>query len=150
MAVGFSVEIGLKGWSAVQWTRVPYNGSAPALTALLGGHVHAVSCDTTWLPHVNAGTLRLLATHGENRMKMFPNIPTFKESGYDYVNENVFMMAAPKVFHRAMEDPEFTQTMARMELEVTYRNSEDTKKRIEEIFSRFKRIIEELKIPKGT
>jgi tripartite-type tricarboxylate transporter receptor subunit TctC len=144
----------------IQWTHVPYPGSAPALTALLGGHVMAQSGSTEWIPHVKQGSLRLLATHGERRMKTFPDVPTFRESGYDFVNTVVFMIAAPKgtppavvrklddALRKAMDDPEFIQTMAKMEIEVSYRNSEDTKKYLEAAYAQLGSMIQELKIPK--
>jgi tripartite-type tricarboxylate transporter receptor subunit TctC len=144
----------------IQWTHVPYPGSTPALTALMGGHVTAQSGSTEWIPQVKAGEVRLLATHGEKRMKIFPDVPTFRELGYDFINETVFMAAAPKgtpspivkkleeAFHKAMDDPEFIQTMERMEIEITYRNSEDTKKYLEEAYARLGKMIIELKIPK--
>jgi tripartite-type tricarboxylate transporter receptor subunit TctC len=53
-----------------------------------------------------------------------------------------------EAFHQGMGDPEFIGTMARMEIEVTYRNSEDTKKYLEEAYARLGRMIQELKIPK--
>jgi len=144
----------------IQWTHVPYPGSTPALTALMGGHVTAQSGSTEWIPQIRAGEVRLLATHGEKRMKIFPDVPTFRELGYDFINETVFMMAAPKgtpspivkkleeAFHKAMDDPEFIQVMERMEIEITYRNSEDTKKYLEEAYARLGKMIIELKIPK--
>lgn len=144
----------------IQWTHVPYPGSTPALTALLGGHVTAQSGSTEWIPQIKAGAVRLLGTHGEKRMKLFPDVPTFRELGYDFINETVFMVAAPKgtpspivkkleeAFHKAMDDPEFIQTMEKMEIEVTYRNSEDTKKYLEEAYARLGKMILELKIPK--
>jgi tripartite-type tricarboxylate transporter receptor subunit TctC len=144
----------------IQWTHVPYPGSTPALTALMGGHVTAQSGSTEWIPQVKAGEVRLLATHGEKRMKIFPDVPTFLELGYDFINETVFMVAAPKgtpspivkkleeALHKAIDDPEFIQMMERMEIEITYRNSEDTKKYLEEAYSRLGKMIIELKIPK--
>ena len=144
----------------IQWTHVPYPGSTPALTALMGGHVTAQSGSTEWIPQIRAGEVRLLATHGEKRMKIFPDVPTFRELGYDFINETVFMVAAPKgtpspivkkleeAFHKAMDDPEFIQVMERMEIEITYRNSEDTKKYLEEAYARLGKMIIELKIPK--
>lgn len=144
----------------IQWTHVPYPGSTPALTALMGGHVTAQSGSTEWIPQVKAGEVRLLATHGEKRMKIFPDVPTFRELGYDFINETVFMAAAPKgtpspivkkleeAFHKVMDDPDFIQAMERMEIEITYRNSEDTKKYLEEAYARLGKMIIELKIPK--
>jgi tripartite-type tricarboxylate transporter receptor subunit TctC len=143
----------------IQWTHIPYPGSAPAIAALLGGHISAVSTDTTWMPHVKAGTLRLLATYEENRMKAFPDVPTLRELGYDYTSVTLYLMAAPKgipapvikkledVFRKGMEEPEFIETMSRLELEVTYRNSVEAKKTLEDTYLRFQRIIRELKIP---
>ena len=144
----------------IQWTHVPYPGSTPALTALLGGHVTAQSGSTEWIPQIKAGAVRLLGTHGEKRMKLFSDVPTFRELGYDFINETVFMVAAPKgtpspivkrleeAFHKAMDDPEFIQTMDKMEIEVTYRNSEDTKRYLEEAYARLGKMILELKLPK--
>ncbi len=144
----------------IEWTHVPYPGSTPALTALLGGHVTAQSGSTEWIPQVKAGEVRLLATHGEKRMKIFSGVPTLRELGYDFINETVFMVAAPKgspspivkkleeALHKAMDDPEFTQVMEKMEIEITYRNSEDTKKYLEEAYARLSKMIIELKLPK--
>lgn len=144
----------------IQWTHVPFPGSGPAFTAFLGGHVTAQSGSSESFPHVREGTVRLLASHHEKRWKSFPNIPTFRELGYDFINESVFMFAAPKgtpaavvkrldeAFRKAMEDPEVIQTMEKLEIEISYRNSEDTKKYLEEAYVRLGKMITELKIPK--
>jgi len=144
----------------IQWTLVPFPGMAPAITAVLGGHITAASGDQTFAPHVQKGTLRLLATHGENRMKNFPDVPTFTDLGYDFKGDNMFIIAAPKgiapsavsklddTFHTAMDDPEFIQLMGKLGFEVTYRNSADTRKYLEEAYVRFGRLINELKLPK--
>jgi tripartite-type tricarboxylate transporter receptor subunit TctC len=76
----------------IKWVHVPYAGGAPGLAAVLGGHVTAMSDSTEWLPHVKEGSLRLLVTHGEKRMKSFPNVPTLRDLGYDFINETVFML----------------------------------------------------------
>jgi len=144
----------------IEWTHVPYPGSMPALTALMGGHVTAQSGSTEWIAQIRAGAVRLLATHGERRMRSFPDVPTFRELGYDFINETVFMVAAPKgtpapmvkklddAFHRAMGDPEFIHAMNNLEIEITYRNSEETKKYLEEAYARIGKMILELKIPR--
>ncbi|MGX9936533.1 Bug family tripartite tricarboxylate transporter substrate binding protein [Advenella kashmirensis] len=64
-------------------THVPYKGSLPAVTDLLGGHV-----DLAYMPygtvktHVEQGKLKLLAVASDKRMDVAPNLPTFKELGY--------------------------------------------------------------------
>jgi len=144
----------------LKWTHVPQTGGAPGLAAVLGGHVMAMSDSTEGVPHVKEGSLRLLATHVEKRMKSFPNVPTFRELGYDFINETVFMMAAPKgtpapvikklddSFHKAMDDPQFVQTIANIEFAVSYRNSADTKKYLEDAHARFAEMIKKLGIQK--
>lgn len=144
----------------IQWTHVPYAGGAPGLTALLGGHVTAMSDSTEWLPYVKEGSLRLLATHGEKRMALFPNVPTLRDLGYDFINETVFMIAAPKgtppaivkkldeAFHKAMDDPEFIKVIRTIEFEVAYRNSADTQKYLEDAYNRFGVMIKKLNIQK--
>lgn len=145
---------------SIKWTHVPQTGGAPGLTAVLGGHVTAMSDSTEWLPHVKEGSLRLLATHGEKRMKNFPNVPTFRDLGYDFINETVFMIAAPKgtpapvikkldeSFHKAMDDPKFIETIANIEFAVSYRNSADTKKYLDDAAARFADMIKKLGIQK--
>ncbi|MGE5838697.1 MAG: tripartite tricarboxylate transporter substrate binding protein [Deltaproteobacteria bacterium] len=144
----------------LKWTHVPQTGGAPGLAAVLGGHVTAMSDSTEWLPHVKEGSLRLLATHGEKRMKNFPNVPTFRDLGYDFINETVFMIAAPKgtpapvikkldeSFRQAMDDPQFVQTIANIEFAVSYRNSADTKKYLDDAYARFAELIKKLGIQK--
>ena len=144
----------------IQWTHVPYAGGAPGLTAVLGGHVTAMSDSTEWLPHVKEGSLRLLVTHGERRMKSFSNVPTLRDLGFDFINETVFVIATPKgtppaivkkleeAFHKAMEDSEFIRTIQNLEFDVAYRNSEDTKKYLEDAYNRFAVMIKKLNITK--
>jgi len=52
-----------------------------------------------------------------------------------------------EALHKAMDDPEFIQVMEKMEIEVTYRNSEDTKRYLEEAYARLRKMIVELKLP---
>jgi tripartite-type tricarboxylate transporter receptor subunit TctC len=63
-------------------TMVPYNGTAPALTAILGGEVQYV-CDPVLgpLPHVRAGTMKALAIATAKRTPLLPDVPTSAEQG---------------------------------------------------------------------
>ena len=145
----------------IQWTAIPVEGDNPVVP-LLGGHVSASSAGSAYSIHVRSGALRLLATHGEKRLKSFPDVPTFRECGYDFINESVMMLAAPKgtsiaivsklddAFRKAMDDPEFIRYMQSVDEEITYRNHEDIKKYLTEAYARLGKMIQELKLPVGS
>ena len=61
---------------------VPYKGSAPAMTDLIGGQIQAIF-DTapSALPHIAGGKVRPLAVTGAKRLADLPNVPTFAEAG---------------------------------------------------------------------
>jgi tripartite-type tricarboxylate transporter receptor subunit TctC len=62
---------------------VPFQGAGPAVKALLGGEVQALaSAPGVLKPHVDAGTVRVLANWGGERIPSFPDLPTFKELGF--------------------------------------------------------------------
>jgi tripartite-type tricarboxylate transporter receptor subunit TctC len=61
---------------------VPYKGSGPAVTDLLGGQVHMMFDNIpSSLPHIKSGKLRALATTGAKRDPALPDLPTLAESG---------------------------------------------------------------------
>jgi tripartite-type tricarboxylate transporter receptor subunit TctC len=63
---------------------VPYKGGPPLLTELVGGQVPAgITSLADFLPHQQAGKLRVLATSGSRRSSIAPDVPTFKELGFD-------------------------------------------------------------------
>jgi tripartite-type tricarboxylate transporter receptor subunit TctC len=62
---------------------VPFRGGAPAIQSLIAGDTHfAVISPLAALPHIKAGTVRVLAAGGLERDKQFPDVPTVAESGY--------------------------------------------------------------------
>jgi tripartite-type tricarboxylate transporter receptor subunit TctC len=63
---------------------LPTNGGGPAITAALGNNaqLNAQSTSAT-LQHIKAGKLRPLASYGATRSKVLPDVPTFKELGFD-------------------------------------------------------------------
>jgi len=63
---------------------IPYKGTAPALTALIGGEVQLSYANIPAISaHVKSGRLRPLATTGPKRAELMPDVPTMKESGVD-------------------------------------------------------------------
>ena len=81
--IGFEV---LKRAANVNMTFVPFPGGAPAINALLGGHVTAMfGTYSTASEHVKAGKLRALATASRTRLEALPDVPTVDELGFrDY------------------------------------------------------------------
>ena len=114
----------LKSDLGIKVTHVPYNGSAPALAALLANDVQLmVDVVSTSLPHIKAGKLKPLAVTSRNRLEVLPNVPTVAESGYhDFHAATWFGLAAPAdtppeviarlraAAHRAVRDPKFRAT----------------------------------------
>ncbi len=69
--------------AGIKYVHVPYKGSAPATTDLLGGQVVAMfNNPVNTLPYTSAGRLRALAVTGTQRLTVAPEIPTVAESGY--------------------------------------------------------------------
>ena len=67
----------------VQFHRIQYTGSAPALTDLVGGHVDAFFDNiSSSLPQHMAGALRIIAVCSEKRVSQLPDVPTVAEIGY--------------------------------------------------------------------
>ena len=70
--------------AGIRLRHVPYNGGAPAMAAVVGGHATAVaSAPSVAMTQVTAGRVRALATWGAQRVPAFPDVPTFRESGVD-------------------------------------------------------------------
>ena len=63
-------------------THVPYKGSAPAVTDLIGGQTHLlIDAGTVLLPHIKSGRLKALAVTGARRDANLPEVPTVAELG---------------------------------------------------------------------
>lgn len=62
---------------------VPFNGSSPSLTALMGGQVQlAVDTVVASTPLIKSGKIKAIAALSPQRLALLPNVPTVAESGY--------------------------------------------------------------------
>jgi tripartite-type tricarboxylate transporter receptor subunit TctC len=70
---------------------VPYGGSGPAITALMGGHVQAVWADyPTVVSQLKSGTLRALVTTSPKRLAVLPGVPIMEETGITKYEAEIF------------------------------------------------------------
>lgn len=92
----------------IDLVHVPYKGSAPALTDLLGGQVEMMFDNLgSSLQHIKAGSLKVLAIASHHRSKELPDTPTMIEAGFpNFIAEAWFSAAAP-----ARTPPEIIQTL---------------------------------------
>lgn len=110
---------------------VPYNGDADSATALLRGEVPVSSAHpASLIPHHLSGTIRILAVFSPKRLPTIPDVPTFKEAGYELPIEALSPIGlfAPanipadtaKIIGDAMlkaaQDPEFKDEMGKVNL----------------------------------
>ena len=126
--------------TGIKLSFVPFDGGAPARTAMVGGHVSSlVSGPDEVLQYVKTGQVRLLAMVGEQRHPSFPDVPTVAEAGfpmqkiiYDWRG-----IAAPKNmpadvqkmlsdgFAKMANDPDFITLMDQAALQRVYMNGPD-------------------------
>ncbi|MGE8317873.1 MAG: Bug family tripartite tricarboxylate transporter substrate binding protein [Comamonas sp.] len=81
-SVHFAGEL-LKTTTGLNMLHVPFNGSAPSLTALMGGQVQlAVDTVVATTPLIKAGKIKPIAALGAQRLGLLPQVPTVAESGF--------------------------------------------------------------------
>ena len=127
--------------AGIKVTTVPGTGGSDAITKLVGGHVDfGGGHPSEVLPHIKAGRLRALAVALEKRDASVPDVPTFRESGFDVVTAgSVKGVAVPKgtpkevtaylekKFKEVTEDPEFQKIMKDIGQPVMYQGAEEYK-----------------------
>ncbi len=119
--------------AGIKLFHVPYQGGGPAVTALLGGQVEALaSGPAAAIGQIRGGKMRALASWSTKRLELLPDIPTFKELGYDaefYIWSGVVAPAATpapilarlrEAVKEAVASPEFRAAMAKVETPISY------------------------------
>jgi len=119
--------------ASVKLLHVPFTGGGPAVVALLGGQVDALSTGpSTVLQHVKAGKVRVLASWGDHRLASLPDVRTLSESGYDAVffqwsglfapagTPEAVVMRLRDAARVAASDPKFVNTLKTVETPVAY------------------------------
>lgn len=143
----------------VEFTYVPFDGAAPAKTALLGGHIEAITVSPAEvLAQVESGELKTLGVLSDDRSSIMPDVPTFKESGFDTAVGVWRAIDAPagtptevvkvleEAFSKATEDPEFQDFMNNNGLGIVFKGTEEYKALVAKDHEYFGGLLKELGI----
>ena len=116
---------------------VSYDGLAPRMNAILGGHIDVTDSNLTQKGKVDAGQLKFLAIATEKRDPDLPNVPTLKEMGINVVYEVLRGLVVPKgtpapvkakleaACANAAKEPEFAAAMKKQGTRVSFLNAAD-------------------------
>jgi tripartite-type tricarboxylate transporter receptor subunit TctC len=163
-SVGGVLQIGfvmLTRAASVNMVLVPYPGDAPAVNALLGGHVTSILYPYSGAvaAQVVPGKLRVLATASRARIKSLPHVPTVAEAGYkDFEVDVWFGLMAPARtpqeklaeiagwFTAALQAPEIRSKLAGLDHEPVGRCGEEFGTLVRKQFNDYGRAIRESNI----
>ncbi|MEZ5590012.1 MAG: tripartite tricarboxylate transporter substrate binding protein [Gammaproteobacteria bacterium] len=119
--------------AGIKMTHVPFASGAPVRAALMGGHIDVGAFNISEaIDFVKEGKLRTLGIMDNKRWEQAPDVPTFKEQGYDVIIAAHRGMAAPKgvpadrlellrmSIEKTMADPEFQAKAAEQKLPLNY------------------------------
>ena len=152
------VALAFERAAGVKFNHIPFSGGGPSVTALLGGHINAVSVSPPeGVEHVKAGKLKIIALFAEKRFEMFPDVPTVKEQGIDFVMGMWRGLVAPKgtppdaikklhdAFRQGMDDPVFKKNAKDMAVNLSYLGPEAFGKLLAQDHEFFGKLIKEMK-----
>ena len=129
----------------VELTKIPYQGYAPTVSALLSGEVMSALLPIPLLADQHdAGQLNLLGVAAEQRHPFAPDVPTFKEQGYDFIAEDFFMLYLPgevpearrnklaEMFYELLQDTSFQDAANDIGLMIQPKSRDETEHYLEQ------------------
>jgi len=139
---------------------VPYKGTGPAMTDLIGGQVQLMFGNIpAALPHLDSGRLRALAVTSAKRSAALPNVPTMQEAGIaDFVVESFVVMMAPAgtppsivqllntEMQKAWETPKGQKLLSDLNIDFNQRTPSEIASFLENDTARWTRVIRETNV----
>lgn len=140
---------------------VTFNGSAESVTNLLGGHIQMISSSVDALvPHHKSGAMRILGVATPQRAAVLPNVPTFREQGYDVIVGNWTAIMGPKglnpaqvaywedLLERTFNHPAWKSMLDADALEHDFRKSQPAREMLVKDYESERRMLTELGMAK--
>ena len=114
--------------AGVSMTHIPYKGAGPALNDVVAGQVPIIFDNMpSAIPHIKAGKLIAIAVASPERLKAFPDVPTFKELGMEQVNRPAYYgILGPKNLPKDVIDKVHAAVKKTLELPDVRAKIEDT------------------------
>ena len=145
--------------TSVQFNHIPFQGGNPAVLALLGGHVDAVTVGAAEVfSHVAGGKLKTLAVMADKRIKGFEAVPTLKERNIDLSVGSWAGLGVPKgtpakvvdtlktVALKSMGEPVLMEAIDRMNLNAAFADDAAFKAQMARDSEYFRVLVENLKL----
>ena len=149
----------LEDKTGIKFTRVPYQGEAPAIQAILAGQVDAtVVAPGAMSSHIKADKLRVLAVTSAQRIAEFPSAPTLKERGVDLAIGTWRGLMVPKgtppevvaqwreLTRKVSADPKYQETLKKQNVNLIYEDGEQFAAVMRENDALFKRLVPLLQV----
>ncbi|MBU2890827.1 tripartite tricarboxylate transporter substrate binding protein [Celeribacter halophilus] len=124
--------------AGIEMTHVPFSGSGDVRAAVLGGHISMASTNISEvIALVDEGQLITFGQMSNERWPGAPDVPTFKEQGYDVIMGSDRGIGAPagipeealnalqEAISKAVKDPEFLEAATKQNLALNYQNADE-------------------------
>lgn len=143
--------------AAKEWKHSPNSSSPAAIAELIGGHIDFECVNLpTFATYTGNGDVRLLAVTGDERNPDYPDVPTFKELGYDFPASVYFCIVGPDEMDsavvetlsdavgKAMENDEVIKNFESLQFPMTFVGSKDFEARLGDDFNLYEGILKDL------
>ena len=144
--------------ASVDLKHVPYRGTVPSITDLVGGQIaSAVNPSGDYLQYMKTGRVRVLATSGKKRSPLLPNLPTIAESGYPEFDGSFWLLlAAPKgvpedvqkrflaVMDKAIRAPEQQEKVKMVDIEMVGSTPAEAQAKVKELSAKWGALVQQI------
>ena len=150
----------LLGKRQLKYIHVPYKGTPEQMLAVASGQLMAGVNSNGFVPYMDSGKLRLLATFGERRSAGWANVPTLKELGYGISAMSPYGLVGPRgmdahivqalhdAFKIALFDVQHVAELAKYEQEPNYLDAKDYGAALRDAYAAERRNVERLGLAK--
>lgn len=151
MVAAVGIENGL------EWNHSPNTSAPGAIAELVGGHIDAYCSNlSVFKTSLENGDIKLLAVTGDERDEKYPDVPTFKELGYDYPVSVYFCLVGPEGMDpavveyisdsvaQALEDPTVQDAFVKLDQPISFLGCDEFAARLPEDITLYNGLLKDL------